>query len=203
MYLESADKAKYGSLLTGLTTQKALGTDQFPTTLTDAIEVLSNRPFDKGWNDNYKKKKKEEKNDEEEDEEPPALTMAQMEGKCYCCGKKNHRSNKCPEKNKRPKEEWEINKAATAANLHTVTSQGDAASITPSTASKKPEEVPKVIQEVSPQTQTNIAEPWQLTMMFKQSTAHYKQQMKDKVILDSGSLINVFTSHDKSISHST
>ena len=123
LYLENSDRAKYGSLLTGLSTQKSLGTNQYPTTLADAIEVLSNRLFDKGWNHNYKKKKKEENKDENKDEEQPPLTMAQIEGKCYCCGSPKHRSNKCPERSTRAREDWVINKAAAAANLHTLSMQ--------------------------------------------------------------------------------
>jgi hypothetical protein len=29
----------------------------------------------------------------------------------YCCGKKGHYSNKCPEKDKRSKDEWAVKKA--------------------------------------------------------------------------------------------
>ena len=131
LYLENSDRAKYGSLITGLATQKALGTDQYPATLADAIEVLSNRRFNKGWNDSHKKKRKEDNKldtTNNEDEDPPPLTMAQIEGKCYCCGSPKHRSNKCPEKGTRAREDWVINKAAAAANLHTVPTDSDNAS---------------------------------------------------------------------------
>ena len=38
------------------------------------------------------------------------LSFAQLEGKCYCCGKAGHKSPTCRDKGK-PKEEWAINKA--------------------------------------------------------------------------------------------
>ena len=38
------------------------------------------------------------------------LTFAQLEGKCYCCGKPGHKSPQCAHKDK-PKPEWWINKA--------------------------------------------------------------------------------------------
>ena len=40
----------------------------------------------------------------------PVLSFAQMEGKCYCCGKPGHKSTTCRAKDK-PKPEWAINKA--------------------------------------------------------------------------------------------
>ena len=42
-------------------------------------------------------------------DEVPSLSFAQLEGACYCYGKKCHRSNTCRHKD-RPKEEWAINK---------------------------------------------------------------------------------------------
>ena len=39
------------------------------------------------------------------------LIFVQMEGKCYCCGKPGHYSNKCCKKDSLPREEWAINKA--------------------------------------------------------------------------------------------
>ena len=45
-YLDNADKAKYGTLLTGLHTQTSLKNNQYPKTITEANNVLSNHRFD-------------------------------------------------------------------------------------------------------------------------------------------------------------
>ena len=59
-----------------------------------------------------KKKEKERQSSHEskkEDEEAPELSFAQMEGKCYCCGKPGHKSPSCHHKSQ-PKSERAINK---------------------------------------------------------------------------------------------
>ena len=38
------------------------------------------------------------------------LSFAQLEGRCWCCGKVGHRSDKCRAREKTPKPEWAINK---------------------------------------------------------------------------------------------
>jgi hypothetical protein len=45
-YMESTDKAKYGSLLTGLQTQQSLENNQYPKTIMEANNVLSVHRFD-------------------------------------------------------------------------------------------------------------------------------------------------------------
>ena len=50
------------------------------------------------------------KPNEKEDEQEITLSFAQLEGKCYCCGKPGHRLPECHEKN-HPREEWAIHKA--------------------------------------------------------------------------------------------
>jgi hypothetical protein len=85
MYLEALDQTKYGSILVGLNTQQSLRNDQYPKTVTEANNVLSNHRFDaikanaktqqstKNSNDNIKK---------ESTQEIIPLSFAQMEGKC-------------------------------------------------------------------------------------------------------------------------
>jgi ribosomal protein S10 len=46
VYLDNADKAKYGTLLAGLNTQTSLENNQYPKTITEASNVLSNHHFD-------------------------------------------------------------------------------------------------------------------------------------------------------------
>jgi hypothetical protein len=96
LYLENADQEKYGLLLKGLNSQKSLGHDQYPRMLTEANNVLSNHRFDATkpkvkpqvyYNPKFKSKQGDKG---KEDDAAPVLSFAQMEEKCYCCGKPGH-----------------------------------------------------------------------------------------------------------------
>jgi hypothetical protein len=107
-YMERADKSKYGSLLSGLQTQYWLGNNQYPLTVSDANSVLSNHRFDNPSTTNLSAMKSENVNDNKTDESPE-LSLSQLDGKCYCCGKAGHKSPNC-KWNSKPKHEWVINK---------------------------------------------------------------------------------------------
>ena len=112
IYLTNTDLNKYGTLIQGLLSQFLLGQDQYPKTIMDANSILSNHWFDAAYATQLKKWKEKEKasKDKAKDEqEVPEMSFAQMEGKCYCCGKPNHKSPNCCYKNK-PKSKWAINK---------------------------------------------------------------------------------------------
>jgi hypothetical protein len=81
-----------------------------------------------------KNKPKEDK----DDEEATPLSFAQMEGKCYCCGKPGHKSPDCRSKEKSSREEWAINKSQQHVQQ---SSNDDAKSTDGSTVSIKKEEV--------------------------------------------------------------
>ena len=77
--MDNADKAKYGSILTGLNTQQSLGNDQYPTSITESNNVLSNHKFDampsksggkknNSTDGNKNKDKKEDGKDDDDDE---------------------------------------------------------------------------------------------------------------------------------------
>jgi hypothetical protein len=122
LYMENADQDKYGSLLQGLSSQKSLGHDQYPKTLSEANSVLSNHKFDeKSKNRQHERtqRARPKGDDENSNDEAPVLSFAQMEGKCYCCGKKGHKSPECYHKEKIPREEWAINKAQSLAQANT------------------------------------------------------------------------------------
>ena len=117
LFLEQADQSKYGSLVTGLSTQHSLQNDQYPKTMSQATSVLSSHAFDQAY---FQKKRKNrerqnQKNKPDEDEDNDSnmpMSFAQIEGWCYACGKKGHLSSKhgCAE-SKKPKSEWWINQA--------------------------------------------------------------------------------------------
>ena len=50
------------------------------------------------------------KKDNKQEQDIP-LSFTQLEGVCYCCGKKDHKSPDCHNKDKIPQEEWAINKS--------------------------------------------------------------------------------------------
>jgi hypothetical protein len=100
LYLEDSDRTNYGSLLTGLNTQQSLGNNQYPKSVTEANNVLSNHKLEnsakfKKENEDTKSKQKIKKEREEAKEQEVILSFAQMEGKCYCCGKPGHQSPTC------------------------------------------------------------------------------------------------------------
>ena len=135
LLLENCDKNKYGTIVNGLDSQQALGNDQYPKTVTAATEVLSNHKFDQAYYDAKKKRgnTRTRGNDttdqetatqegQEQNSNTLNLSFANIEGKCYCCGKSGHKSPQCRMKDKIPREEWAINKAAKKENLHVHTS---------------------------------------------------------------------------------
>jgi hypothetical protein len=65
IYLNDANKSKYGSILKGLSTQHSLGQDQYPKTLYDATSVLSNHKWD-SYQDKNRTKKDNKKNQDGE-----------------------------------------------------------------------------------------------------------------------------------------
>ena len=116
LYLKNSDQAKYGSVLRSLKAQQSLENDQYPKTIAKASHVLSQHRADNAGRNNFNRTNRnnnKEKEKEEEDDSKPdevlSLSFAQLEGACYCCGKKGHRSPECRHKD-RPKSEWAINK---------------------------------------------------------------------------------------------
>ena len=145
LYLENSDKNKYGSLINGLDSQQALGTNQYPTTLAKATEVLSNHRFDSAYMEQKKRKTRNNNNSEstnqtksnegQESAPTPQLSFANIEGKCYCCGKPGHKSPVCRMRDKTERKDWAINKVAKNENIH-VQAKGQDEESTVSTTSQ-------------------------------------------------------------------
>jgi hypothetical protein len=185
LYLENADRTKYGSLLTGLNTQQSLGNDQYPRTVTEANNVLSNHKLDivmrTKINDESKLKNKPKKEREESQEQEITLSFAQMEGKCYCCGKPGHKSPTCRFKNK-PREEWAIHKA----QKNFVQTQESGPTATPNSTS--------TTEQSSSTDSARVSNGWAGTHInygFAQADV-----MQKWILLDNQSSVTVFSNKD-------
>jgi hypothetical protein len=99
LYLEQSDKKKYGSIMNGLSTQYSLNNDQYPKSLIEAVNVLSNHKFDANYFN------RSSRNNDQVDQLQPHLLFAKLEGRCCCCGVAGHLSPDCPHKT-RPKSKW-------------------------------------------------------------------------------------------------
>ena len=113
VHIENADQAKYGQVLKNLNYQQSLGKNEYPMDITATTTVLSRHPYDIKRKKNDDKNKHNDKNKNKDKDDHVVLSFAQMEGRCYCYGKANHRSDKCRDRDKIPKPEWAINKAKT------------------------------------------------------------------------------------------
>ncbi len=176
-YLNNADQSKYGSILIGLNTQQTLGNEQYPKTITDANSVLSNHRFDNSISGNKNNNKHQNEHRKQESEPDKInLSFAQMEGKCYCCGKPGHKSPQCRFKDK-PKSEWAINK------------------IPQSHAQASKQQTKKTEQQLTPPIPANNQQPTQQQNTGWAGVHHQLYQaedMKNWILLDNESTVTIF-----------
>ncbi|KAI2501792.1 Reverse transcriptase (RNA-dependent DNA polymerase) [Fragilaria crotonensis] len=125
-------------------------------------------------------KNKDKKDDDKEDDEVN-LSFAQLEGKCYCCGKAGHKSPSCREKDK-PKDKWAINKAQQS---HAQATVSDVSVVSTPTTNSTP-----------PPSSNSSTTGWagaHIEMQFQQFEAH---EMRNWILLDNQSSVSVFCNKD-------
>ena len=109
-----------------------------------------------------------------------------MEGRCYCCGKLNHKSPKCHYRNK-PKSQWAINKMPELVQAQNLVAA--AATMTPDDMI--------TTQPVPTSTDTNINQAtspfsWMAVQTTGVAMSQVRDIMKDWILLNSQSLADVF-----------
>jgi hypothetical protein len=113
MLMKNSNQGKYGSLMTSLTTQFSMGTNQYPRDGMAAVDILTNHRFDKREPENSNQRNMNWNNNETASTITTQSSFNQealKKATCYCCGKKGHYSNKCLEKDKCSKDEWAVNR---------------------------------------------------------------------------------------------
>jgi hypothetical protein len=171
-----------------------LGNDEYPRTITKANNVLSNHKFNivpTQANSTSKKidgnkSSKKDKDDEDKGEDEINLSFAQMEGKCYCCGKPGHKSPTCRHKDK-PKDQWAINKASGQSHAQSVLPNGG--SVVPGSVAP-----PSSASVAPPPSASSSLTGWAgVHLKFQQV---YGSQMRYWILLDNQSSISVFCNRD-------
>jgi hypothetical protein len=114
MLMKNSDQGKYGTMMMGLTAQFSMGVNMYPENVVKAIDILTNHKFDKKEPKNNNNNNQRNKNRNDDDTASRIATQSSFNqedaknAQCYCCSKKGHYANKCPEKGKRPKDQWAV-----------------------------------------------------------------------------------------------
>ena len=208
LLLVNSDQLKYGSLVINLASQYSLGHDQYPKDVTSAVNVLSNHKFDQTHWDNKKKKRQalkdnhkerqQNKQQDDDDGETIQLSFAQLEGKCYCCGKAGHKSPQCRNKNK-PKSEWAINRTSAAQHMQNAQRQQPPTQVqqvpTQSSASLVAESRQDINEEGEQHLQFDfmaVQIPQMVNRRGIVMSQLHQDNMKEWILLDSESSVDLF-----------
>jgi hypothetical protein len=144
-YMRTVDQSKYGTVLEGLANQYSLGNNQYPTTMTAAIDVIANHKLDEKYHQQQKQKKAQKQQQQSKQANAKTtqdfmkqMTFAQQGQKpiCFKCGKEGHKAPDC--RADIPNGQWAMNKAM-STYVQTETDEDDQSHDSPSSDNRRSE----------------------------------------------------------------
>ena len=111
---KGADQNKYGSVTRKFATDYTLDDDRYPRTLEKLSDTLTSHKWDDTYFEKKKRAQEQSQRAKQGGTEEKVTSFAQHGKKskrfCYVCGKDDHTSPICADKDKIPRSEWYVNK---------------------------------------------------------------------------------------------
>ena len=189
LLMRNSDQKKHGSLTAGLSSQRSMGHNQCPKTIAAATDILANHKHDncdpKRRNRGKQNEDTKEKDDDKKNGTGNEQSFAQGNIACCCCGKNDHKSPDCPDKDKIPKEKW-FQRKACQNYLKLISGEDDDQSSSQDDKDKKPSG--KTGWSGLHVDMSNLHQECDCSMAHKSAC----KDMKDCIILDNGSTLSLF-----------
>ena len=186
--IRNADKKRFGTLISDMASQQSRGTEQYPTLIETAQRIL-----EKNEQQVHKVRKtdKQNKNKSEANKDTEQVGMSLLNKNkrtCFCCGKDDHMSSKCPEKDTRPQADWYINKAINNLNAQPNSAGQTAAPSTNESVASVTEQQGSILWNGLQLSSIPSEGMRKSVTMMNTSNGLY-----NKILLDTGSVPNIFS----------
>jgi hypothetical protein len=166
----------------------SLTTNQYPKDVMAAVDILTNHKFDKKEPKNNNQRNRNRNNDDTASMITTQSSFNQealKKATCFCCSKKGHYSNKCPEKDKCSKDEWAVKKAMMHAQAKLEKESEDN------------DDDNNASQASQRSNRSNKQREWNNLIVKKEPIHNNGKQLasnttEDSILLDNGSMLSLF-----------